>query len=92
MRALTENNLIVDINDRNGGTYIDIQKDGKTFCRKVMPYTYGGFRSWKYKHGCDLTDEQTGIRVESKWWKSHNGSVKHATEDLVRKLIANSHL
>ena len=51
-----------------------------------------GFRSWKYKHGCDLTDEQTGIRVKSKWWKSHNGSVKHATEDLVRKLIANSHL
>jgi len=43
MRALTEHNLIVDINDRNGGTYIDIQKDGKTFCRKVMPYTLWWF-------------------------------------------------
>ena len=29
MRALTENNLIIDIHDRNGETYIDIQKDGK---------------------------------------------------------------
>ena len=72
--------------------YIDIQKDGKKYCRKVIPNTYGGFRNWKYKHGCDLTDEQTGIKVESKWWKSHNGSVKHAAEDLVRKLIANGHL
>jgi len=50
------------------------------------------FRNWKYEHGCDLTDEQTGVKVEAKWWKSHNGSVKHAAEDLVRKLIANNYL
>ena len=92
MRALTENNLIIDINDRNGGTYIDIQKDGKKYCRKVIPNTYGGVRNWKYKHGCDLTDEVTGINVKSKWWTSHNGSVKHAAEDLVKLLISKKYL
>ena len=36
----------------------------------------------------DATDVATGHRVESKGWKSHNGSVKHAAEDLTRFLIA----
>ena len=92
MRALSENNLIIDINDRNGGVYIDIQYNAKTYCRKVKSYTYGGFRNWKYKHGCDLTDEQTGVKIEAKWWKSQNGAAKHAAENLVRKLIANNYL
>jgi len=28
---------------RNGGVYIDIQYNGKTYCRKVKSYTYGVF-------------------------------------------------
>lgn len=38
MRVLTENNLIVEIEDRNMGIYIDIQYNGKKTCRKVTAH------------------------------------------------------
>tara|TARA_A100001234_G_C12601604_1_gene375328 strand:+ start:770 stop:1045 length:276 start_codon:yes stop_codon:yes gene_type:complete len=87
MRALTEPHLTVDIEWRDYGPFLDIRKNGVLITRKVEFNTYN-HGAWFAKKGCDATDVATGHRVKSKGWKSHNGSVKHAAEDLTRFLIA----
>ena len=86
MRALTENNLIVDIEWRDNSVFLDIVKNGKLFVRRVSFSTYN-HGAWFSKKGCVATDILTGYSVESKGWKSRGGSLKHASEDLTRLLI-----
>lgn len=86
MRALTEKNLIVDIVCRDNGSFLDIVKNGKLFVRRVSFNTYI-HGAWLSKKGCDAKDILTGYSVNSRGWKSRNGSLKHASEDLTRLLI-----
>lgn len=92
MRAVERPNLIVDIVERGGGTYLDIVKDGVSSTRKIKGTYNSGIKSWAIKWYGEATDEQTGVNVESGWWKSRNGSIKHTVEDLVDKLISSGHL
>ena len=61
------------------GPFLDIRKNGFNYKKSEFnTYNHGAY----LQKGCDATDVATGHRVESKGWKSHNGSVKHAAEDL----------
>lgn len=85
MRALTEDNLTVDIEWRDGNSYLEIRKNNQLFIRQVEFGTFS-HKLWT-RRGCDAVDRLTGLKVSSKGWKSYNGSLKHASEDLTRLLI-----
>jgi hypothetical protein len=89
MRAVEENNLIVDIDRRDDTVaYLNIQRDNKNLIRKVnYRHVSDGF-IWNIKHQCEMTDDSTGTRGTSGGRKkSYNGSLKNAAESLVRNLI-----
>ena len=92
MRAIEETNLIVDVELRGGGAYLDIIYNGKRQTRKVNSTQYWNGLVWSKKQKCIMVDDLTGHQVESQNCKSVNGSYKHAAEDLVRKLIANRNI
>ena len=89
MNVLNETNLKVDIVE-GSEIYLDVTKDLKTTRRKVYIHQYS--EGGSLKQTCFIRDEQTGTRVTSKGWGSVNGSYKHASKDLVRKLIVNKQL
>ena len=92
MIAVEENNLIVRVIFSGQATYLDVIKDGKTTRRKVAADQYGEGWVFNIKQCCNMTDDQTGLSVSTKGWKSVNGSYKHAAEDLVRKIITDGFL
>eukprot|EP00118_Oscarella_pearsei_P026336 m.309789 g.309789 ORF g.309789 m.309789 type:complete len:99 (+) comp47791_c0_seq1:234-530(+) len=46
----------------------------------------GGIYGWKLKYTGKAWDEQSGVEVSSKHWKSQAGARSHVLEDLVNEL------
>lgn len=89
MRAYEDTTLIIDHVERSGYYYLDITYNGNNYTRQIYTDAYPYFKSWKVLRGCQLTDVLSGHKVNSKGWKSEGGSIKHASEDLVKLLIGN---
>lgn len=93
MRCYSGGNLVIDHVIRSGNSYLDINYNGKKTTRQVEGNSYDYFRSlFKRRNGCKMRDILTGTTVDSKGWKSMNGSIKHAAEELVKKLISNGQI